>query len=340
MEVTNKTKILKILEANRGNTVSGSRLAKALDISRSAVWKIIEELRKEGYEINAVTNKGYSLSETTDLLSADGILLYLKNPNIKRHQIHVYKTLESTNQLAKKMAIEGSGHGTIVLSEEQTKGRGRLGRDFFSPREKGIYMSLLLQPSGTADEAVSITTAASVAVCRALSKLFGIEAQIKWVNDIFIDNRKVCGILTEAVCNFETGSIESIILGIGLNVTTEKDEFPQELREIAGSLAEYLQQKIGQESLLSIPPRNQLAASIIDEVFKISEQLKSDDYISEYRSRCFILGKEIVVSRGNIKFQAKALGIDSQGGLIIEKSDGNQEILNSGEITIRPQSTN
>ncbi|MDD4583390.1 MAG: biotin--[acetyl-CoA-carboxylase] ligase [Eubacteriales bacterium] len=324
---TTKAKVLRILEENRGQSISGSKLAKTLNISRAAIWKIIEELRNEGFEINAMTNKGYCLTESSDILSVEGILLHSQNPQIKREQIHVYKTLESTNQLAKKIAVAGGSHGTVILAEEQTQGRGRLGRSFFSPKGTGLYMSIILCPEGTADQAVLTTTAASVAVCRALSATLGIEAQIKWVNDIFVNSRKVSGILTEAISNFETGCIESLILGIGINVSTEKCNFPEELQGIAGSLL--------RKNSSNTISRNQLAASIIHEIFTVYETINSGDFIPEYKSRCFVLGKEILVHRGIEEYNAKAIDINSQGALIIERQDGSKETLNSGEISIR-----
>lgn len=324
---TTKAKVLRILEENRGQTISGAKLAKALNISRAAVWKVIEELRNEGFKINAKANKGYNLAESSDILSVEGILLHSQNSQIKREQIHVYKTLESTNQLAKKMAVAGVSHGTVILAEEQTQGRGRLGRSFFSPKGTGLYMSIILCPKGTMDQAMLTTTAASVAVCRAFSKVLGIDSQIKWVNDIFVNNRKVCGILTEALSNFETGSIESLILGIGINVSTEKNQFPEEIKEVAGSLRE--------KNSPNTVSRNQLAASIINEIFTVYETVNPQDFISEYKSRCFVLGKEIRVYRGLDQYNAKAIDIDSQGALIIERPDGSKETLNSGEISIR-----
>lgn len=322
-----KSKILTLLEENRGQTLSGSDIAKKLHISRSAVWKGIEELRKEGYEIHAATNRGYSLAESSDVLSAEGMLLWLTNPSITKDSIHIYKSIGSTNQEAKKMAVAGAGHGTVILAEEQTEGRGRRGRSFFSPKGTGLYMSVILRPQSTAEEAVLATTAAAVAVCRAISQVLGIEARIKWVNDIFVGDLKVCGILTEALSDFQTGTVESLILGIGLNVTTSPERFPDDIRKTAGSL-------LPERNSVS---RNRLAAAILDELFKLIDRLDSKDLMDEYRARSFIPGKWITVYRGNEIYEAKALDIDSEGGLIIEKADGSKHTLRSGEVTIRPK---
>ena len=323
--MSTKNMVLKTLEQNRGKPVSGSMIAKKLNVSRGAVWKAIEALRDEGYKIEAVTNRGYILSEESDLLSKEGIFVNLKNSKIKGDQIYVFSSLDSTNQLAKKMAIDGAPHGTVVLADEQTKGRGRRGRSFYSPKGTGIYLSIILKTDNFADIGLLVTTAASVAVCRALAKIYGVEAKIKWVNDIYLNDRKLCGILTEAITNFETGTIDSIVLGIGLNFKTT--DFPEELNQTATSLFssdEEIKDK-----------RNRLAAAIIDEVLDLCEDLNSEKFISEYKQRSMVIGKDISVYRGNDQFDAKAIDIDSQGGLVVQKQDGTVEVLNSGEITVR-----
>lgn len=332
--MSTKDEVLRELEEHKGIPVSGGNLSKLLGLSRGAVWKAIESLRAEGYQIEAVTNTGYTLLPDNDLLSSEGILLHLKSNEVRREQLFPFKSLESTNQLAKKMAVEGAAHGTVILAEEQTAGRGRLGRSFYSPKGSGLYMSLILRPTGNASQALSVTTAASVAVCLALSQTYGIEAEIKWVNDIFYRGKKICGILAEAVSDFQTGTIEALVLGIGLNIHAPKEGFPKELEEIAGAVfhrgleedANRNQQKAS---------RNELAAALIDRVLAIYQNLGSEEIQREYKNRCFILGKDIVVYRGNDEFPARAIDIDSEGGLIVVTQAGNQEVLRSGEISIR-----
>ncbi len=323
---TTKSKILTLLEASKGQALSGAAIAKELRISRSAVWKSIEELRKEDYDIQAVTNKGYSLSPESDVLSKEGLLLLTKHPAITYDNIHVFKCIGSTNQEAKKMAVAGAGHGTVVLAEEQTQGRGRRGRSFFSPKGTGIYMSVILRPQGTAEEAVLTTAAAAVAVCRAITRVLGLSPEIKWVNDIFVDHRKVCGILTEAVSDFQTGTIESLILGIGLNVTTDPERFPDSIQNTAGALLP------GGKHI----SRNLLAAAILDELLERMDRKDSAGLIEEYRALSFLPGEQITVYRGDETYEAKALDIDSKGGLIVEKPNGSKETLRSGEVSVRP----
>ncbi|MEG1870124.1 MAG: biotin--[acetyl-CoA-carboxylase] ligase, partial [Oscillospiraceae bacterium] len=211
-----KSSVLQMLEANRGNSVSGQQLANELGVSRSAVWKAIKALETDGYAIEAVTNKGYLLASSNDLISAEGINNYLA-AQYKKLPITALKTVSSTNTHARMMAANGAKHGTIVVSEEQTNGKGRMGRTFFSPEGSGIYMSIILRPNTHTTNAVFITTAAAVAVCRAIAKLTVAKPTIKWVNDIILRDKKICGILTEAVTDFENGMVESVVVGIGIN---------------------------------------------------------------------------------------------------------------------------
>lgn len=336
-----KQNVLKILEENQGATLSGASISKSLSVSRGAVWKAIESLRKEGHQIHATTNRGYCLSNNSDLLSADGILYHMQTPMVTRDRIHVFDSIDSTNHLAKKMALAGAPHGTVVLAEEQTQGRGRLGRSFYSPKGSGLYMSLLLRPQGTSSTAILTTTAAAVAVCRALASTLGIEAKIKWVNDIYLGGRKVCGILTEGITNFETGTIESLVLGIGINVFQSNEGFPDEIRDTAGTLKGGIEQN--QPPLQPLPQnpaqhlsRNRLAAAVILETMSLCANLQPGSFLPEYKARSLVLDKEIKVFQGPEPYTAKAIGIDDQGGLIVQKPDGTIAVLNTGEITIRP----
>lgn len=320
-----KSDILKEFEKNKGETISGAKLAKALNVSRTSIWKHIEELRKNGYEITAVTNKGYSLSNSTDLISAEGIIPYL-DKDYSDISIYAYKTLESTNKTAKELSFKDAEHGTVIISEEQTAGRGRLGRKFYSPSNSGIYMSIILKPNLTIADSVLITTAASVAVCRAIEKSTGIEAKIKWINDIVLNNKKICGILTEASSNFESGTIDNIILGIGINFNTPIENFPHEIQNTAASLFTKENSKIS---------RNQLCAEIINEVLSMSANLKEHNFIDEYKKRSIVLDKDIVFIRNGISTKAHAIDIKNDGSLVVKKENGEIIILNSGEISIR-----
>lgn len=320
-----KTELLSILEANREKDLSGEEMANQLGVSRTSVWKAVRALRQEGYQIHAVNNRGYRLEGSNDVISAEGIRLGLK-AKYQEFPIEVYKKLDSTNVELKRRALDGGMHGLTLLAEEQTGGKGRLGRSFYSPPGTGIYMSILLKPQMGGSDAVLITTAASVAVCRGIRNVLDIEPQIKWVNDIYFEDKKVCGILTEAISDFEMGRIDTAILGIGINYRTE--DFPQELGDRAGC--------IGQGDL---PPRNELVASILNEFWDIYEHLAERGFMNEYRMRSNVIGKEIRFLERDKWKEARALDIDNDGGLIVEwREAGGQkvkQILHTGEITLR-----
>ena len=320
-----KGKVLKVLEENKGRNISGEEIAKSLNISRTSIWKAINSLRKEGYVINAVTNKGYSLATNTDFISKEGISLYL-NKSCSNIEIYNYKTISSTNEVAKNLALSGAKHGTVVISEEQTAGKGRLGRSFYSPANTGIYMSIILRPNLTAMDSVLITTSSSVIICESIKKVTGIDCQIKWINDIYLNNKKVAGILTEASTNFESGTIDYLILGIGLNFNKPKESFPKELETIASSLFSNNNGNIN---------RNILCAEIVNNILSMIPQIKSYDFISEYKKRSIILNNEIVYISAGVSSIGKAIDINNDGSLVVKHDDGSIKVLNSGEVTIR-----
>lgn len=324
--MSSKNRVLQILEQKKGQHISGEELAKQLEISRSAVWKAVNELKKDGYQITAVQNRGYCLDPATDRLSAAAIESWLSGADWNG-KIHVHQLLESTNATAKQMALDGAPHATVVLAEEQSAGRGRMGRHFTSPKHTGIYMSILLRPYWSVQDSLLVTTAASVAVCRAIEQISSRSAQIKWVNDIYMDGRKVCGILTEAVTDLESGRIESIILGIGVNFCTPAEEFPEELRQKAGSVFTEVPRQVD---------RNRFAAAVIQEVMALCGTLASGSFLDEYRERSLVLGKPVqVLPFGKEPYPAQAVAIDEQGGLVLKLPDGTQQALHSGEVSIR-----
>lgn len=218
--MTTKELVLDYLLKNAGKSISGEEIASHAGISRNAVWKAVRELRKDGYDVSASTNRGYSLAES-DLLSAQAIRAHLPSDSAAANtELIVYDTIDSTNKAAKELAISGAGHGTAVIADRQTAGRGRYSRSFYSPSGSGLYMSLILRPSLLQfDDPTAITAFAAVAVSDAIQAVTGKQAGIKWVNDLFLNGKKVCGILTEAVTDFESGNIEWIVLGIGTNVS-------------------------------------------------------------------------------------------------------------------------
>lgn len=319
-----KSEILHILESNKGRNMSGQELADILKVSRTAVWKAINSLKVEGYSIEATSNKGYSLSSSSDVLSSEGIKLFL-NEEFQNIPITVYKTIESTNSEAKLLAVQNAEHGTTIIAEEQTKGRGRFGRGFFSPSDSGIYLSIILKPKLNIENSVLVTTAAAVAVCEAINKFINDTPRIKWVNDIFIGDRKVCGILTEAVTNFESGMMDSVVVGIGINVKTKKEDFPLEIQNTAGAIFNEKDNYI----------RNELSAEIINNILTISKNLENRNFMEIYKQRSMILGEHILYKKDNNWHEGYAIDIDNSGGLIIYTSDRQKLTLNSGEVSIK-----
>lgn len=324
--MSTKHRVLELLEAQRGESFSGERLAGILGVSRNAVWKAVKELQKDGYDIVAVTNKGYCLSDENDIVSVPGIKPFLSEKSQPFvNQIHIYKSLESTNKTAKEMAVSGAAHGTVVISDSQTMGRGRYSRNFFSP-PGGLYMSFILRPKGLRFEnPTAVTAFAAVAVCEAIESVTQKVPEIKWVNDIFLDGKKVCGILTEAVTDFESGGLDWIVLGIGLNVSIRTEEFPDDLQSRATSL--YPEEK-------KPGVRNQLAAEILNRILGFKTPPQEAEIFDKYKKRLMVLGKKITVIQNQEEFGATAMDIDSAGHLLVKKENGEIIALVSGEIRI------
>lgn len=241
----------------------------------------------------------------------------------KNTGVYVYEIIDSTNDEAKRQWKENKKAPCLFVSEEQTGGRGRRGRSFYSPKGTGIYMSLLIKPSAGLEDAVHITTAASVAVAKCLRKYAGAQVGIKWVNDLYLGDKKVCGILTEAIMEPESNEAPAIVVGIGINLSTE--EFPKELQEIAGNLG-------GSADDID---KNELVAAITDAVLSFAEHIGDCSYIEDYRKMSIVLGREIRYNEGDVLVRAKALDVDSEGGLMVELDDGSVKVLKTGEITVR-----
>lgn len=253
-----------------------------------------------------------------DVLSEEGIRFYLPE-DLKELPIEVLKSVSSTNIYAKKCAEERAER-MLVLAEEQTEGRGRRGRSFYSPYGTGLYMSLLMKVERSLAQFVPITVAAAVAVTRAVTKLSGKEAKIKWVNDIYLDNKKICGILAEAVSDAKSGMLTAVVVGIGVNVFTEN--YPEDIKDKAGSL------------LPEALTRNELAAEITKELLGFSKNLNTPELMEEYRRKSMVIGEEIYWMEKEIRKEGRAIGINESGNLIVETKEG-KVILGAGEISVR-----
>lgn len=319
-----KQEIIRILEENRGKSISGTQIAKELHVTRSAIWKNIKQLQEEGYHIEAASNRGYLLSESNDILTAESISPYLKGKALY-FTLDVKKTVTSTNTLAKEMAAKGAPSGSVLIALEQTKGRGRMGRSFYSPNSTGLYLSIILRPDLSLEDSLLITTSAAVAVAKAIEKLTGNDVDIKWVNDLFMKGKKVCGILTEASLNVESGGLEYAVVGIGINVSTK--DFPDKLQKVAGSI---FSDKPDDRPITSL-----LAAQVLNNLAEAMDNITDLDYLKEYKKRSFLIGEDIFVLKGKDSYPAKAIDIDERARLVVEYSNGDREHLLSGEVSVR-----
>ena len=316
MAPTTRQALLAALSAAQGGYISGQQLAARLGVSRAAVHKAAAALAAQGYALEAAPRRGYRLLGG-DPFCAEAVGDYPA-------PVYVYDTLESSNRTAKTLAMDGTPHGTLVLAGRQTAGRGRLGRRFESPAGKGVYLSLVLRPGMPAAEAQAVTVSAAVAVCRAVRKLCGLELGIKWVNDLYFNGKKVCGILTEAGADMESGQLEWLVVGIGLNLTAGPEDWPEELRPVAGSLYPGGPAPVG---------RAALAGAIARELLALCPAF---DCLDEYRARCFVPGHWVTVCTGAESYAARAIAIDDAGHLIVEREGGRTEALRHGEVSIRP----
>ncbi len=319
-----KDEVLKELENNKGDYISGGQLADNLGVSRNSVWKAIKALKKSGYEINAIPNKGYCLAEKNDILSSYSIKQHLKNPHL---DISVFSSVTSTNTILKEMAEQGAKEGTVIIAEEQTAGRGRTGKQFYSPKGTGIYISILLRPDIPAEESLFLTTSAAVATARAIEDVSDKRALIKWVNDIYLEDKKTCGILTEGAFNVETGKLDYAIVGIGINVCIPDGGFPDNIKDIATAIFDKQTDSINKRSIL--------IANLLDYFMEYYKDFKSKSYVKEYIERSMIIGKTITVIEGSKTSIAKAIDIDKNCRLKVQFEDGTTKWLSSGEVSTK-----
>ena len=319
-----KEEVVTLFEKNRGTTLSGEEIADRLGVSRTAVWKAIRNLQQEGYRIEGVTGKGYCLSRETDVMSASGIGHYLDPQTARWAKVEVFDRVDSTNEVLKRKAAEGPVEGLVAAAMSQTKGKGRYSRGFYSPEGTGVYFSIYLKPSFSLELAGLITTAAAVAACQAIDALSGKKTRIKWVNDVYLDGKKIVGILTEASFNAESGELDYAVLGIGIDLYRPSEGYPPEAGE-AGAVFDSVQEDI----------RNRMIAEVLNRFRPIYENLESRAFIGEYRERCFVPGREVLVIRGGKQTPALALEVDDHCRLKVRYEDGREEFLNSGEVSLK-----
>ncbi len=316
--------VLELLWQNAGAYISGEELARRLSLSRTAVWKAIGCLRAEGYAIESSPRLGYRLEAAGDVLSAEGIRRTLRHTEL---ELRVYRRISSTNTVLKGLAAEGAEAGLVLLAQEQSAGRGRMGRSFYSPADSGLYLSLLLRPTLPAQEATRLTACAAVAVAEAIEALSGRQTQIKWVNDVFMDGRKICGILTEAGLDCESGMMHYVVIGIGVNLRVPAGDFPEELRGIAGAA-------FTGEALPEL--RCRLAAEILDRLMDYAADPGAAAVLEGYRRRSLVLGREIsILTPGQEPVPAVAEAVEEDYALRVRLADGSVRRLSSGEVSVR-----
>lgn len=320
-----RTKLIEAFSNANGTFVSGQQIADYIGCSRTAVWKHIEELRTEGFVVEAVRNKGYQIIFTPEKVTANEIQLGLQTKTLGK-TIHYEESVETTQKIAHTLANEGAPEGTLVVAEEQLGGKGRLMRNWYSPKYSGIWMSLILRPSIPFQQAPQLTLIAAVAVVQAIEHTTDLKPQIKWPNDILINRKKVTGILTELQA--ESDRIHSVIIGIGMNVNQEKNDFPEELQEIATSLLIEGGKKVS---------RARVIQEVLIRLETLYEQFLAEGFLpikQLWESYAISLGKEIKATTVNSTIVGKAIGITDEGVLLLEDHTGKVHNIYSADIHV------
>ncbi|RPK28567.1 biotin--[acetyl-CoA-carboxylase] ligase [Paenibacillus xylanexedens] len=322
--MTKHEDLLHMLLNAEGRFVSGEEISRNLSISRTAVWKHVNKLRDMGYEFEAVSRKGYRLVTKPDSIDATGLQLALDTTVFGRKAVLLTSTLSTQGDVL-KLAEQGQAEGAVVIAEEQTGGRGRFGRQWFSPPGKGIWMSVLLRPDLTLQHTPQLTLLTGVAVCRAVRACSGADAGIKWPNDLLIDGRKVCGILLESTV--EDHEVRYCIAGIGVDVNFDPEDYPEDLTTIATSLKMETGQSVD---------RTKLTAAILTELEQLYFLYQKEGFgvISAlWEALSVSMNREITVTNPHGVIEGKAIGLDPSGALIVEKHDGEHTLIISGEIS-------
>lgn len=318
-----QTDVLNVLDTHRGNLVAGGELAHDLGVSRNAIWKTINTLRTKGHDIESIPNKGYVLNSESDGLSDDFISRKLNTEKIGR-ELRVLSSTSSTNLFTQGLPSQEAHDGLVVVADEQTRGRGRLGREFISPAREGIYLSILLKPHLAFDTLQLITLMTAISVSTAIESVWSFSPEVKWVNDVLVDKKKLCGILTEASVSSEMQLVDSVVVGIGINTGT----IPEPLRSIATST----QQVAGKKGR-----RNDLIAAVLNEFEKrycLLLEGSSGAILEEYKEHLSFVGKKVEVTTPQAVYELTISGIDNTGALVGIDSVGNEIHIRAGEIRL------
>lgn len=322
-----REKVLYELEINRGKQISGGMLAKKLGVSRAAIWKAISSLRDEGMNITSVTGGGYCLTNDDDTINEQSVHA-LRKTKVIGSSLIVLPEVTSTNTILKN-EYSHKDEGFTVISTRQTAGKGRMGRSFTSP-DGGVYTSILLKPNMPLENLSFLTILAAVAACITIENCTDLKPQIKWVNDVLLDKKKLCGILTEASIEGETGNIDYVVVGIGINVRTDISKMPPELQNIAGSISDFCENP---------PRRAEIAATLLnvfEECYNILCSEDGEDKILKlYDDRLCCKNETVEVYTASEHYNAICKGVNLAGNLIVQKEDGTLTILQAGEIRIK-----
>jgi len=319
------TIILRALrEAGLGG-VSGAALAKELGVSRAAVWNRIEELRRHGYGIEASPHLGYVLSGSPNALHGDDLMARLPRNRVIGRDVRVFNETTSTNDIIEKLARDGVAEGSVVFAETQTRGRGRMGRQWHSPTGSGLWFSVLLRPRLRPSAATQLTVVSAVAVARAIERETGLRPDIKWPNDIMFGQKKVAGILLEL--GAELDRIRHATLGIGIDVNVDPADLPPEVREVATSL---------RAELGRVVDRASLATKVLSELDHLYQRLADGDFHEigdDWMRRCSTLGRRVVIHIGDRRVSGRAEALDDEGALLVRTEFGTIERIIGGDVT-------
>ena len=324
-----KQTVLKLLQANGGQFVSGEGISAELGITRAAVWKAVNALRRDGYEIDARKSQGYRLMDAPDRLSETEIRANLGEVKLVGRKLCCFERVDSTNAYLKRAASEGVVDGTVAVADEQTGGRGRRGRSFQSPAGKGVYLSVLMRPPVEPNRLLPITGFVAVAMCNAIERVARVRPQIKWANDLVLGGRKLGGILTELSMEGESGALQYVITGIGVNVAQTRADFAPELEDVATSLRLETGEDVS---------RAALAAAMIEEMDALYQALlrhKLSPYLDAYRRDCLTIGREVQLLWEDVHEKVLATGVDSDLGLEVVRQNGTKDVIRTGEVSVR-----
>jgi len=321
-----RSKLLEAFSNAEGGFISGQKLSEYIGCSRTAVWKHIEDLRKEGYELEAVRRLGYRITKKPNKISDNEIKIGLKTRKMGHH-VHFEETVTSTQKIAQTLANEGAEEGTIVVAEQQTNGRGRMARQWYSPSGTGIWMSLIIRPNIAVQATPQLTLLTAVAIVQAIEEITPLKPDIKWPNDILINGKKLVGILTELQA--EADRVHSIIIGTGINVNQSITDFPEELHHVATSIhletnKQWDRAQLIQEILLKF---ENLYSLYLAQGFRPIKLLWEGYAVS--------LQKPITARTINGTVEGKAIGINDAGVLLIQTSDGSVKQIYSADIELQ-----